>query len=207
MYDQLNYSTQAALSYVRVFHASPDAPAVDVYANNVKIGSYLSYRGFTPYMRLTPGRYHITVYPANTQTTAVINSYIDLQAGMNLTICAVGMLHEIKAVVVRDTKRPITKRTLQVKVVNLIPDSPAIDVVSDREVLAKGLRFTQLSKNRIILPGNLTINAYAGGTNTLLLTAPNQNLGAQKYYTLYLIGCINTKPAVQLISALDKSSY
>ena len=50
-------------SYVRVFHASPDAPPVDIYINNNLVFKSLAFGNFTEYMPLSMGNYKIEVYP------------------------------------------------------------------------------------------------------------------------------------------------
>ena len=53
------------VSYVRVFHASPNAPAVDVYINKALVFSNISFKDFSEYIPLSKGQYEMEVYPAN----------------------------------------------------------------------------------------------------------------------------------------------
>ena len=50
------------VSYVRVFHASPNAPAVDIYVNGSLVFENLSYKEFTEYVPLPMGEYNVQVY-------------------------------------------------------------------------------------------------------------------------------------------------
>ncbi len=50
-------------SHVRILHASPDAPAVDIYINDNLISKELSYKSFTEYMPLISTVYNIKVFP------------------------------------------------------------------------------------------------------------------------------------------------
>ena len=52
------------VSYVRVFHASPDAPPVDIYVNEGLAFKNLSFKEFSEYVQLPMGEYKIEVFPA-----------------------------------------------------------------------------------------------------------------------------------------------
>jgi NADH-quinone oxidoreductase subunit J len=52
---------------VRFVHAAPGAPAVDVYLNNVKVGSDLAYREPTEFAAVRAGNYNALVFPACTE--------------------------------------------------------------------------------------------------------------------------------------------
>jgi hypothetical protein len=79
------YREQQGSSYVRVLHASPNAPAVDVYVNDKLAVRNISFKGFSPYLRLAPGRYNVKVYPAGKKDTAVLNTNVDIPAKTILT--------------------------------------------------------------------------------------------------------------------------
>lgn len=49
-------------SHVRILHASPDAPAVDIYINDNLIYKGLSYKSFTEYMPLISMVYNIKYF-------------------------------------------------------------------------------------------------------------------------------------------------
>ena len=66
----------AGEAMVRVTHASPDAPAVDVCVNGKVAFAALEFGKTTEYANLPVGSYDVQVYPAgsNCQGTAVIDA-------------------------------------------------------------------------------------------------------------------------------------
>lgn len=48
---------------VRIVHASPTAPTVDIYLNGDLVLNNIGYGEYTDYLTLTPGNYVLTVYP------------------------------------------------------------------------------------------------------------------------------------------------
>ena len=72
-------STALADGAVRVLHASPDAPAVDVYVNGAKTVSALDRGAITPYLSLAAGRYRYAI--RITDTDGITIDRIDLDTG------------------------------------------------------------------------------------------------------------------------------
>ena len=57
-------------AYVRILHASPDAPAVDVYVNGELQLSDVAYQDGTGYMKVSDGNANIELRVAGTDTVA-----------------------------------------------------------------------------------------------------------------------------------------
>lgn len=207
-YFQYPYGIPAQTSYVRVLHASVDAPGVDVYANGNLIAKNLQYKQFTEYLPLAPGRYTITVYPTGTTETAVINTAIDVMPQSNYTVAATGFLRDIKPLVVADTALPLPGNTAQIKFVNLSPNSPQVDItLPDGTILFRNVEFREITQNLIVNPRTFTFQARIAGTNQVILNVPNQPIMANRYYTIYMVGLVDRNPPLQMLIALDKASY
>lgn len=195
-------------SYVRVFHASPNAPGVDVYANGKLIAKDLKYKEFTKYLSLVPGKYTILVFPSGATTNPVINTSIDVLPNASYTVAATGTLQNIKPLIIPDTASPLLPGKSQLKFVHLSPNAPMVDLtLSDGTILFRNIEFREISPNLMVSPGNLTLQLRLAGTNKVVLNAPNQLIKLNRYYTIYAVGIVNNKPPLQIITALDKSSY
>ncbi|WP_129600810.1 DUF4397 domain-containing protein [Anaerophilus nitritogenes] len=202
------YQSTPIPSYVRVFHASPDAPGVDVYANGALIAKNLKYKEFTNYLSIIPGRYTILVFPTGKKDTPVINTVIDVMPNQNYTIAATGTLRDLQPLVIPDTASPMLPGKTQIKFVHLSPNAPKVDLtLGDGTILFRNVDFRDITNNLSISPGNHTLQLRLAGTNKIVLTAPNQNLRPNRYYTVYAVGLGNKKAPLQIITALDKSSY
>ena len=122
----------APLSYIRILHASPDAPAVDIYANGNLIAQGLTYKEFTDYLQVNPGRYNIQVFPAGQQMNPVINTDITIPQNNAYTIAAVGRLSSIGLLPIPEIYMPETQMRMpnnsNVRFVHLSPNAPAVDI-------------------------------------------------------------------------------
>ena len=129
---------------VRVGHFSPDAPAVDVYANGGAILTDVEFGVLSPYLEVPGGTYTIEVVAAGTDPAdgAVIGP-VDLEfaAGTMTTVAATNALASIEAKVLNDEPNP-QEGIAQVRIVHFSADAPAVDIAPDGEpALVPGLAY------------------------------------------------------------------
>ncbi len=202
------YRIRPVPSYVRILHASPNAPAVDVYASGKLIARNLKYKDFTEYLPFIPGKYSILVYPTGTKKTPVIHTSLDVMPNTDYTVAITGLLKDIKPLIITDTAPPLPPNRSQLKIVHLSPNAPVVDItLPNGTILFRNLEFREISPNRIIIPANYTLQARIAGTNQVILTAPNQLIRPRRYYTVYIVGLVKGTPPLQILTALDRGSY
>lgn len=91
----------AGNAHVRVIHASPNAPNVDVYVDGIKVLTDVAFKGVSDYLPLAAGSHTIQVNATGTSTT-VIDAAVVLEDGSIYTVIAANALSAIEAVVVQD---------------------------------------------------------------------------------------------------------
>jgi len=57
MYNNTKYTNESSMGYVRVIHTVPDAPNVDIYADDKLIINNLAYGSYTDYLPIPEGTY------------------------------------------------------------------------------------------------------------------------------------------------------
>jgi MYXO-CTERM domain-containing protein len=138
-------AAQDDTAQVRVIHASPDAPAVDIYVNGEAVSALSNVPFFTAsdFLSLPAGDQQIAVAPAGTSVDdAVISATVTLNAGSAYSIAAVGLLENIQAQVYEENLSPTAEGEARVYVYHFSPDAPAVDIrLADGTVLAEGLAF------------------------------------------------------------------
>ncbi|MCJ7689282.1 MAG: DUF4397 domain-containing protein, partial [Clostridiaceae bacterium] len=76
-------------SYLRVLHASPKSPAVDVYINDILKAKNLAYADFTDYIEVITGNYNVKIYTTGTKTSPVLSKNIFIPPGKIYTVAAI----------------------------------------------------------------------------------------------------------------------
>jgi mannitol/fructose-specific phosphotransferase system IIA component len=124
-------ATFAQTGRLRVVHASPDAPAVDVYVDGAKVLENLPYREYSEYLPLPAGTHEVRVNVTNTQTT-VLQAAPSIQSGADYTAIAVGLAGGggpgLDLVLLADDNTMAAGGNVKLRVVHGAPSAPEVDV-------------------------------------------------------------------------------
>jgi hypothetical protein len=207
-YDNIMINQENLKSYLRLLHAVPNAPAVDVYANGQKIASDLSYSNFTPYLEIKPDVYRIEIYPTGEKNTPVLRSELAIRPGTILTCAVVGTLKTISLFPIPEPVIPVPPSRLGLKFIHLSPDAPAVDLtLSTGTVLFEDVPFKTYTHYIPLPPGIYNFQVKISDTDKTVLFVPNQRLYPDRFYSFYVIGLAGGKPGLQGLVPLDGNSY
>jgi len=145
LFTALTFSTfaQAEQARVRVVHASPDAPAVDVWVNGGKAFENAPFKGITNYAALDTGTYNVQVVPTGATEPVVIEADLTLEA-QDYTVVAVGKLEDIEPLVLVDNNAAPAEGKAHVRFVHASPDAPSVDIaVKDGPILFSNIAFKE----------------------------------------------------------------
>lgn len=194
---------------VRVVHASPDAPAVDVWVNGAVAFSNTPFKGITSYAALDPGSYQVQVSPAGATSPIVIDATLDLKADTDYTVVAVGKLAAIEPLVLVDNNSIPAAGKAHVRFVHASPDAPAVDIaVKGGPVLFSSVPFKGVGDYLPVDAGTYDLEVRLAGTTTVALEVPGVKLDAQTVYTIFAMGLAgdNTLTAVPSVDAKAPST-
>jgi hypothetical protein len=196
------------ISYVRVLHASPDAPAVDIYANGKLIVRGLAYKAFTPYVKVNSGEYKVDVFPAGQVTSPVLSTNVTIPAQSITTVAAIGYLPELSLYPVPDPVMEKTPGLTNVRFVHLSPNTPNVDItLPDGRRLFTNIGYKGITEYLPVNPGTYTFELRPTGTETIALYVPNIRLLPDRFYTIYAVGLTGANPPLQVLIPLDGNSY
>jgi hypothetical protein len=120
-------SGPAAESRVRVVHASPDAPAVDVLVDGTRVLSDVPYAAASDYLTVDAGSRNLKVNAAGT-STSVIDANVTLADGADYTVFASGLVADIEPIVATDDNAAPASGNIKLRVIHGAPGAPAVDV-------------------------------------------------------------------------------
>jgi hypothetical protein len=182
---------------LRVVHASPDAPAVDVYAEGVSspLISNLAYGGASAYLDLEAGDYNIQLRRAGapaTSTPAFETGELTIPDGAKITAVAAGLLGSSGA---EDKFRVLTYAenfsdpgtgNAAVRIIHASADAPtvALDVGDDATADIENFeRFAETGVGGVALPAGtaLQVAVWVGSTRVTAFTTPALPEGAELF--------------------------
>jgi hypothetical protein len=111
---------------VRVAHAVPGGPAVDIKVDGLLVSGNVTYTTVTTYATLPAGPHLVQVYASLVPIVPLISETVVLTGGMDFTVAGVSHGTDITTTFLVDNNHPTNADT--VRVVNFSPDTPAIDV-------------------------------------------------------------------------------
>ncbi|WP_142413177.1 DUF4397 domain-containing protein [Hathewaya massiliensis] len=196
-------------SFIRVLHASPKSPSVDIYINNVPTIRDLRYRGFTEYLPISAGNYNIKIYPTGNRTDLILEQSVTIAPNKIVTIAAIGRdPRTLSLLPILDPKINIDNSKVYLRIAHLSPNTPPVDIVTSTGItLFKNVSYKQLQGYIPLPPGIYSVDVRLADTTTSILYVPNIRLNANKFYTIYVVGLLNDEPPLQVLIPLDGNSY
>ncbi len=162
----------ADAAWVRVVHASPDAPNVDVWVDGDRVLTDVPFTAVSDYLELPAGTYNVQV-TATGDTAAVIEADLSLEAGMSYTVAATGMLAEIAPVVLVDDTSTLADQA-KLRIFHASPSAPAsVDIaVAGGPILVEGLAYPEATEYLAVDAGDYEVEIRAAGEMDAALTVP-----------------------------------
>lgn len=195
-------TTQPAV-LTRVAHGSPDAPTVDIYANDIKILVNIAPGEATPHIALPAGDISLSVRPAgavpNSEPAATANINLSSSTGA-ASLVAVGTLNDSSFTfsVFEDNIDGMAGNVARVRVINTVVTGSAT-VSLGETIVANDLPIYSASDEVDLAVGTYDINAEIGSDDSAIaFEAPALRFNGGSYHTLLLFA--NASAGVNLSS-------
>lgn len=195
-------------SYLRIFNALKNGPKLDVYINEMLMTSNLEYGEFSKFMKLMPGTYKVAARASGSHNGSIFETNIRIEPNLAYTGALTGDAYEIEGMslyMIPEEKEHYNMGNMSsLKIVNLVIDSPNLDLASDDgTVLFDDVKFGDVSNNAAIPSGKYTLHMVDKERDKSILKAPNVDFSPKMSYTLYVIGEYGERPKIELLIPQD----
>jgi len=184
-------------SKVRVVHASPDAPGVDLKVDMVTVNSAaLTFPNFTDYLDVNAGSRNLMVSASGGGPT-VIDATVPFSLGGAYTIFAVDELANIEPLVLSDNLATPASGIAHIRFVHLSPDAPAVDITTGNGsvTLFNDVAFKGSVDFTPVAAGTYPIEVRDASGSTVVLDLGNITLADGMIYTVYAHGFLSSLSA------------
>lgn len=189
---------------LRVLHASPDAPKVDVYVNGNRILRDFPYKEVSNYLSIPAGKYQIDIYPAGDMVSTLLSRKVTVEAGKQYTVAAADLAEKLKLVTLEDSAS-IPNGETKLRFVHLSPDSDRVDIaVKNGDVVFKDIGFRQASNYLGLSPLTVDLEVQATGTKNVLLPLSALTFNRNQVYTVFALGLSKGEPALEAILLTER---
>lgn len=205
----------ADTAMVRVLHASPDAPAVDIHLDDAPVSALtgVNFATISDYLEVPAGDHNVKVFATGTTTDPVIDADVTVAAGAAYTIAATDALAAITPQVLQDEPSPSCENA-QARVVHFSADAPAVDVAAAGtaadDALVQDLAYPDASDYLDLPGGTYDLEVRLAGETTVALDLPGVAVEDCMSYSVFAIGSA-ADPAVgdnalQVVVAVDATA-
>ena len=177
---------------VRLVHAAPDAPPVDVYLNEAEIAQNLEFGTATEYVTAPSGdgrgiRVTATGTPVD---EAVIDTSLDFDPGQAYEILVTGAGDDLEATITGTDLRPLAQGQARLRVINASPDAGAFDVgiAGNEENLFEGVDFRDATDYVVLDAGDYALEVRPGGEDMTVALQTDATLEEGVTYDLIALG-------------------
>lgn len=191
---------------LRVVHASPDAPAVDVCANGAVAFSNAAFPSATEYASVPAGTYAVRVVPtgAGCDSAGVIDASLPLAENTDTTVVALNTLSEIEPLVLADDNEAPAVGNAKVRFVHASPDAPTVDItLTDGTTLFDDVSFKENAGYLEVGAGTVTLQVRDEAGTTVVLSVGPITLESEKVYTIYAVGFASGSPSLDALLTED----
>ncbi len=188
--DDSDVTAPATIAQLRVVHASPDAPNVDVLVDKTAALTNVAYKAASTYLQVPSGSRNLKVRATGT-TTVVIDQTATLDQGSAYTVIATGRVASIAPLVLTDDQTNPAAGNVRVRLVHASPTAgnvdiyvtgPTADITTATPTLANvGFR---VASNYLEVPaGTYRVRVTPAGTKTVAIDVNNVALTAGQVRT------------------------
>jgi len=183
---------------VRIIHAVPDGPAVDVYVDDELVFEDVAYGEASDYQSVPEGTQTVTVTRANDSDTVVYEDEIAVESGQTTVAVGGEVAGDIAAVAPSDDAAPSDNESA-VRLAHLAPDAPAVDVTvaETGDVLFDDVEFGNATEYETVPAGEYELevrNATDDNDGEVVQTV-NVTVEDGEAYTAVATGFLDTEEA------------
>ena len=178
------------VGYVSIYHASPDAPALDITVDNKRLNSEpFDYSDYSGYLNFFTGARDVKFSVVNAANT-LLDTTLSVEEDKAYSIFVINRLSSIEALVIGDSIITVPAGKAVVRFVQLSPDAPAIDVTENSGGTAwfTNATFKQATGFKEVDAMSYSFKIKAAGTDNVLLSLDNIELRSGGYYTIVTRG-------------------
>ena len=202
----------ATTAELRVVHASPDAPNVDVLVDNTAALTNVAYKAASTYLQVPSGSRNLKVRATGT-TTVVIDQTATLNQGSAYTVIATGRVASIAPLVLTDDQTSPAAGNVRLRLVHASPEAgnvdiyvnaPTADITTATPTLAN-VAFRVASNYLEVPAGTYRVRITPAGTKTVAIDVNNVALTAGQVRTAVAVDAPGGGAPLSAILLADKN--
>ncbi|XOV91641.1 MAG: DUF4397 domain-containing protein [Bacteroidota bacterium] len=181
------------VSYVSLYHGSPDAEGLDIVLNGSGQINALpfEYEDYSNYLNFYSGNRNLLLLDANNEFITVLDTILNFDVDEVYSLFIADSLKSIEVIQVKDSFPNIANGQTMIRIAHLSPDAPTVNISVDGDEVLSDVSFQDISDFLSVDGGRRTVEVSDAATDEVILTIPNLELLDQEYYTIIVNGFVN----------------
>ncbi len=186
-------------AYIRVVHAAPDTPTIDVYIERLAVASNLNFTTVTGQVGIAAGNYKMRVVPSGNRLDddLLLESELSLLGGQSLVLLVTGTPDALTFSTIIEPDEPLLIGESRITFVHAVPRGPDFMVQQGNNTLTRTLSFGEASDSIVLPSGNTALTFQSGST---VLSAAQHELRDRYNHIFMLAGRSDDPDSLSVIS-------
>lgn len=181
----------APVAYVSIFHASPNAPDLDVVLDNkLLFNQAMEYTDYFGYLRFYTGNREMEISEHNASNVLADTTY-NFQPDKAYSVFLIDEVEELSTLIVEDSIEAPAADKVWIRFVHLSPDAPAVDFSVENSTASFTNRsFKQASAFTELNADDYSMILTATANDEALVSVPETELESGGVYTVIARGFV-----------------
>ena len=191
--------------YVRFLNGDCYGRDISFYINGNLAAENISFGEASRFMAVDGSTASFTLSCLNCSTSECPGLELNFDNSPVYTVAAVCVADSVCLYGIRELMGDVSGNTANVRVCNLSPDISGDDLYANRYKLIGDIDYLEISKYISMIPDTYDFTIRDG--KDVKFNIGRQTLHKGKYNTLYLMGRLNSNPAMKCVVSVDAMSY
>ena len=194
------------VGFVSIYHASPDAPGLDIIVDNRKINyNPLSYSEHVGYLNFYTGDRELK-FNSPGAVNSLVDTVLKVEDGNAYSVFVINQLNSIETLVTRDSAATPAQGKAMIRFVQLSPDAPGMNVsiTNTNGVTAfDNVTYKQATSFKEIDAATASFEVKSVNGGQTLLSANGISIQAGRFYTVVTRGFATPPSGNSNVLSLD----
>lgn len=174
---------------LRIIHASPDAPAVDVLLDGQPLLTNVEADTASEYTAISPEKHRLQIVPAGqTADSALVDEEIDAAPGAAYIAAVYGRLNDLQGAIIDVDLSEIEPGHARVRLLNYSPDAGEVDLAeTGGDTWFDNVGLGSVTDYRDVTPGGYSAD-LRGADDRVLQTIPELGFAEARVYDVVVLG-------------------
>ena len=187
--DEIDPLPQDPVSYMSLYHLSPNASPLNILVNNGRINNLpFEYEDYSGYVRMYAKENNFKFTPTNASNT-VADTTIKMGQDSLYSLFIIADTNKVETLVTLDKVKFNNAENALIRFIHASPDTPEVKVVFTKGSIAtQNLAYRSITNFQEVSKGNFSFEVQDAESEEVLATVSNVDFLSQRVYTIAVKG-------------------